>query len=303
MVLIVGAGMAGLLAGNMLARRSPLIIEKQSGLPNNHSAILRFRTSIVSDVLGIPFRKVTMIKDHLPWKNPVADALAYSIKNTGQARSDRSIIAGMTVAERYIAPHDLIARMAEAVKIDYNCALREQTLVGASPIISTIPMPQLMLLLNYPGLIELKFKSRPAWNYKAKVIDCDAFVSLMVPDPAWDFSRVSITGDELIVEFPGEQAKPHYNRLLDAAALLGLEPQQLKIGDQPQLSGYAKILPIDEDARKAFIHWASVEHNVWSLGRYACWKPGLLLDDLVQDIRLIDRWLDRKNNYSISKRR
>lgn len=117
MTLIIGSGMAGLLAGNMLMKRKPLIIEAQPSLPSNHSAVLRFRSPVVGDVLGIPFKRVNMIKTSVPWQNPVADALAYAYKNSGGYRSDRSIGSGAVVSEeRFIAPPDLVLRMAEPFK-------------------------------------------------------------------------------------------------------------------------------------------------------------------------------------------
>jgi hypothetical protein len=45
---IIGAGMAGLIAGHMLRRHSPEIHEAASSLPNNHSALLRFRSDAVA---------------------------------------------------------------------------------------------------------------------------------------------------------------------------------------------------------------------------------------------------------------
>src|SRR5262252_8262346 len=135
---IIGAGLAGLLAGNMLSRSHTVtLIESQNDLPNNHSAVLRFRSSVVGDVTGIPFHKVNLIKYALPWRNPVADALAYSYKNTGQRRSDRSISQELELSdERWIAPPDLIARLARNQDIKYN-----QTYKGwrsKQPTISTI---------------------------------------------------------------------------------------------------------------------------------------------------------------------
>src|SRR5262245_61666308 len=120
MIEIVGAGLSGLLAGNMFRHREHKIYESQSALPNNHSAVLRFRTAKVSETLDIPFKRVTMIKATAEWRNPVADALAYSFKNTGIYRSDRSINAGVVVDERWIAPPDLIARMSRGLNIEYD---------------------------------------------------------------------------------------------------------------------------------------------------------------------------------------
>src|SRR4051812_9941542 len=62
-ILIVGAGMAGLLAANMLRRFNPLVLESQNYLPHNHKALLRFRSPVVSDATAIPFRKVLVRKN------------------------------------------------------------------------------------------------------------------------------------------------------------------------------------------------------------------------------------------------
>jgi len=61
-VKIYGAGMAGLLAANMLRRFKPEVCEAQPSLPNNHAALLRFRTDACSRATGIPFRKVSVQK-------------------------------------------------------------------------------------------------------------------------------------------------------------------------------------------------------------------------------------------------
>lgn len=151
---IFGAGMAGLLAGRMLARRNPTIHEVAPSLPNTHSAVLRFRTSVVGDVAGIPFRKVSMIRSALPWKNPVADALAYSYKNTGVRRSDRSIASGDVAAPRWIAPSDFILQLSLGTRILFDVPpnrINDMAKGVQTPIISTIPMPTLMRALDYPS--------------------------------------------------------------------------------------------------------------------------------------------------------
>lgn len=304
---IFGAGMAGLLAGNMLARRAPIINETATDLPNNHSAVLRFRSSVVGDVTGIPFREVSMIRTSVPWKNPVADALAYSFKNTGTRRSDRSISGGDVAAKRWIAPPDFIPRLAEDLfpAIAFGASpsyIGDLAKNGGSTIISTIPMPDLMLALEYPRM--QGFAWAPAVNITARIELCDAFVSILVPDPGLPFSRISITGDRLTIEVPQKLSLSKddtHQWTYAAAALLGIAPFDI-VDIQASPSRYAKILPIDEDARREFISWATDTFNVFSLGRFATWRPGLLLDDLVADIRLIDRWIDRPaRRYSLNK--
>jgi sporulation protein YlmC with PRC-barrel domain len=302
---IVGAGMAGLLAANMLRHRDPIVHEIQPSLPNNHSAVLRFRTSAVGDVLNIPFKKVQMIKDHVPWRNVVADALAYSFKNSGKYRSDRSITAGQTTAERWIAPPDLIPRMAERLNIIYGQPFdfHISSYGKNDPIISTLPMPHLRREL---GLADpsLQFNSVSGLNIKAKIANCDAYISLLVPDPNIPFSRISVTGDEMIIETYNsaftKELSPE-DIAARAADLLGLKYDFYEVTSHPQK--YAKITPIDDDERKSFMHWATVTHNVYSLGRFATWRPNLLLDDLINDIRKIDKWIGSTNKYDTARDR
>src|ERR1700751_6037938 len=132
---IIGAGMAGLLAANMLRRHEVTVIEKKDRLPNNHHAVLRFRTPQIGEILGIPFKKVNMIKTYVPAMNIAADSLSYSRKVTGKYLSDRSIIAGTVIDERYVAPSNLIEQMSKSINIHYS----QTTFVNFAPIISTIP--------------------------------------------------------------------------------------------------------------------------------------------------------------------
>jgi len=251
---------------------------------------LRFKSSIIGDVLNIPFRKVQMVKCTVPWRNPVADALAYSAKNGDILRSNRSVNAGeLVVDNRYIAPPDLIERMAKRLSINYG--ISKAGGFSAPPTISTIPMPALMEILEYPDIPE--FPHLHGSVLSASIHACDAFVSIIVPEPNVPFSRISITGNNLMVEINDEALAATFDiseMLHLIGNYLGLSAVNffnVKLVPQP----YAKIQEIDDKKRKAFIYWATTKHQIYSLGRYATWRPRLLLDDLVNDIRLIDSWL------------
>jgi hypothetical protein len=296
---IIGAGMAGLLAANMLHKHDPVVLESQPSLPNNHSAVLRFRSSAVGDVLGIPFRKVQMLKTSLPWRNPVADSLAYARKNLNLYESDRSISRGVESAERWIAPPNLIEQMADGIEIRFG--VNYDFARGKPKVISTIPMPALMKALDYP--IQVYFRYTGGVNAVAEIEDCDAYATINVPDPGLEYSRVSVTGNKLIVEYANMADdyinyvmnlgidKEIENEVYDAAALLGIADTD--VGDITLYrQQYQKIAPIDETLRKNFIHHASsVKGVAWQLGRFATWRPGLQLDDLIHDVRLIERWM------------
>lgn len=303
-MIIVGAGMAGLLAGRMLAHHHPMIIEQQAELPNNHNAVLRFRSTVIGDTLGIPFKKVSMIKDVLRWYNPVADSMAYSFKNASQYRSDRSITQGFKIEERYIAPPDLIQRMAQGLDIVFNTKYAGSNTSMSEIIISTIPMPVLAHMLNYPDLP--KFEYAHGSIITATIERCDAYVSLLTPNPAYHFSRISITGNELIVECPNKfpEALGNYEALaLFAARLLGVREEDVTGIQAPVAQQYNKILPINDEERKRFMYWATDKHSIFSLGRFATWRPTLLLDDLVKDVRLINEWATQRSHYEVRKHR
>jgi hypothetical protein len=292
----------------MLSRFNPVIIERQETLPNNHHAVLRFRSTVVGDTLGIPFKKVNMIKDTTHWRNPVADSMAYSYKNNRHYRSDRSVTQGLKIEERYIAPPNLIGQMAEGLDIRYGISFDAGSDFADDVVVSTMPMPALAKLLGYDALPPFEYAVGSVIT--ARVRNCDAYASLLVPNPIYPFSRISITGDELIVECPlhTPETLELYGDLAElAAGLMGVNGSGINnhIYDvaAPVLMPFNKILSIDDDARKQFIWWATDQHRVFSLGRFATWRPGLLLDDLVKDIRLIGQWADRRSRYDVAKHR
>lgn len=301
-MIIVGAGLSGLIGASMMRDACDWVYEKQNSLPNNHSALLRFKSSVVGDAVGIPFRKVKVMKAIDRFSNPVADALSYSLKATGKAELRSVTTAAGEVEERFIAPDDFITRIAKQVgsKISYDLsmleAIKESEYTG-SKIISTIPMPALMDLLNW--------KDKPSFGYVGgDVITCDlpadevnACVTVYLPNPHKLPYRVSITDRKLIIEISdatkGEGiSEPEVQEAItDAVDVLGirhLKHHVVKNHTHKKMK-YAKITPIDERVRKEFIMWASTNHGIYSLGRFATWRPGLLLDDIVNDVRVIQR--------------
>ena len=296
---IVGAGLSGLIAGAVLKHYDPIIFEKSSSLPNNHSAVLRFRGDEVSRALNIPFRKVKAIRCVHPYLNPAADALSYSNKVSNFYSSHRSISQiDPSPVTRYIAPEDLISRlgsMAPEIRYgaDYDFSASKDF---GGPTISTVPMHVLMRELGWEPRSE--FKYLPGVNLKGLVHNADAYCSVYLPDPSVLPYRVSITGNEVVVEYLADA----YNRGsgTDPDNFVGYCREFLGICDRDSIvyveardQSYAKILPIDENERMEFVMWASQEFNVYSLGRYATWRPDLLLDDLINDINQIVLMIDR----------
>lgn len=298
---IIGAGMAGLLAGGILREECDSILEAQSSLPNNHAALLRFRSSIVGDALNIPFKKVDVIKGVQSTGNPVADAISYSIKTNGTATLRSVISAQGEIESRYIAPPDFISRMAMKVTAPIAFDINWKPIcLGGQKIISTLPMPVLMKLLDYK--CEEKFESRPGVVVTATLRDCNVCATVYLPSRDWFAYRASITGNQLIIEYSGEYNEELLaNQIGRYLQLFGMDRSFIIGEPTTKAQRYAKILPIDDSERKKFILWASDHHGIYSFGRFATWRPGLLLDDLVSDLRLIQRLANGGTNYSERK--
>lgn len=313
---ILGAGMAGLLAANILRRNRPIIYEKQGDLPDNHSAVLRFRTDSVSRATGIPFRKVIVNKaimkstGELTSQPSIDLSNMYSRKVTGRI-IDRSII-NMTSEERYIAPPDFIKQMASSCEIMFNfnasklidseflySEITDETKI--EPIISTIPMPVLMNLLNLdPNKIGFDFN--PIWILSADIVDpeIDVYQTIYFPDPDTMQYRASITGKRIIVEYLGNPGilgkQAMINTALRSFGLRNVHLGEIAIKHQP----FGKIVPTNNLLRKNFIHSASEKFHIYSLGRFATWRQ-VLLDDLVRDVQFIEEFIAQRDLYSATK--
>lgn len=303
-IIVIGAGMAGLLAGNILRRHCVQLVERQPSLPNNHHAVLRFRTTRVSDACHIPFREVRVHKMVIGDYNPIQAAMLYSRKVTG--RYELRSIRDLSPADRYIAPPDFIAQAASSLNIafgidaiDYFTPLTKREDLDAIPIISTLPMPVMMDALEYPGE-RPEFAYEPGWTARAAIPDCDVHITAYCPEPGFPMYRASITGDELIMEFVGAPNLTNVDReaargLALTAQSFGLDPELIApLHTEIKPSRYAKLGCLSAPDRKLadeFMYWASTHFNVYSLGRFATWKSGLLLDDVVGDVLKIERWI------------
>ena len=310
-LIIIGAGLAGLLAGNMLRRRPLQIVEKQPQLPNNHHAVLRFRTTKVSEQVHVPFRPVRVFKS-IDEPDPIRAAMLYAHKVTGRYEV-RSLI-NLEPSERYIAPPNLVELMAAGLDIAYGvdglayCAPEQRDKMGMSPIISTLPMPLLMDALEYQGE-RPDFSYVPGFTIKATISDCDIFATRYYANKLGQgLYRASITGDVLIMEFVGHPANDLslYDRVIEDVIIdFGiLVHSHVHSITEPKQARYQKLAKLSDDDRRkaqAFMHWATINWQVYSLGRFAKWEAGLLLDDVVQDVLKIERWINAANGYQLKK--
>lgn len=286
MAIIVGAGIAGLMAANIFQRAH--VFESGSEDQANHKAVLRFRSSAVGDAMGIDFRKVVVHKGL--WHDgrfvaPTIQLANLYSKKVVQRLADRSVWK-LDPVERFIAPEDFVHQLAERCsgRIDWNTAV--ESFDRKEPTITTIPMNVAMRIIPEAApqdLVPPEFSYAQIAVRRWHVPKADVFQTVYFSDPDTTLYRASMTGDLLIAEYM--QAADDY----DLFQAFGLSEKDCRLHDRNK-QRYGKIAPIDERWRRAFILNASMQHNVYSLGRFATWR-NILADDVLHDIYVIKRLL------------
>jgi hypothetical protein len=313
---ILGAGMAGCLAGIM--NGGATILEAAPSLPNNHHGVLRFRTDNISKITGIPFKKVTVRKaiwldgDEY-WAATPRLANMYSRKVVGKVH-ERSI-NNLETVERWISPVDFHQQLEEMLKdrivfgqkiseINSDCIALESTIPGwvrtHRPIISTIPMPVMARCTGvlFKDMLCGSDEIKPVYVAKIRIPGADVHQTIYYPGPDTYVYRASMMGDTLIIESMSETLNDEDIEMVSISFGLWQHPDSQFIHGLKKEAG--KFSPIDDSARKSFMLRLSTELNIWSLGRYACWRPSVLLDDVYDDILKI-RAMMGKHHYDVKR--
>ena len=298
-MIIYGAGMAGLVAAHMLRRFQPEVREAQDRLPENHAALLRFRTDACSVATGIPFDRVRVSKavaynGRLHSVATLAMNNRYAAKVVGRV-TNRSALNTVD-SERFIAPADFVAQLASSVRVQFGSRLGAEVMArdeNSPPLISTIPMPAMAELVGYKELPTLL--RRPVWSVRAQLKDCDVYQTVYYPDETVPWYRASITGATLIVECLEEPDAFALPKQL-ASVLHDFGINQAVHSPVVKKQAYGKISTPDPEGCRRFVLWLTDRYRIYSLGRFATWRQ-LLLDDVVSDVRVIERLADYRGGY------
>jgi len=305
---IYGAGIAGLLAGNMF--QNATIFEAGSEDQIQHKALLRFRSHAVGDAVGIDFKKVRVNKGiyyNNNYREPnIQLANMYSKKVIGKF-ADRSIW-NLDPVDRFIAPEDFIQQLAERCKgrVVWNHTLNFTEVFGQTEnAISTLPMSLIVKFksqhTNKVDLFTPDFKAEPIIVKRWRIKNSDIFQTVYFPQDNTNLFRASITGDLLIAEYMVDaenKFSDEYstNLIMNAFGIFD-DSEIVEIEKVNQRFG--KIAPIDDQWRKNFIHDLSMNHNIFSLGRFGTWR-NILIDDVLKDIAVVKKLLTA-SNYERSK--
>jgi len=310
--IIIGAGLAGLLAAH--AWPTARIYESAPAPRQQHKAVLRFRTDVVSRLTGIEFRKVTVRKGIFFADAFVAPSIRlhnlYSRKVLGGALRDRSIWS-VDPAERFIAPEDFYDQLVEAanhrIRWDtglaaLNGGILSDDVIGKQPVISTIPLPVMLAHLCCEGFEadSSDYQKQAIRVSRWRIPDCDLYQTVYFPELSTPIYRASITGDLLIVEEVHAKWNPETAPLDWVCRAFGLSrhTEFQPLGETVQQ--YGKIDSLDPTVRKRLLYRLTSQHRVYSLGRFATWR-NILLDDVINDIAVIKRLLRADTAYDVKK--
>lgn len=304
--------MAGCLAG--VLNPTATIYEAAESFQQNHDAVLRFRDDQVSKQVGISFKKVkvrkgiyatnSLVHPSIKWAN------MYSVKVTKGRIMDRSIW-NMEASTRYVAPSDFHEMLADMCgnRIKYGIEFKFKEFKNAThheKIISTIPMYKLADAMCYHMRSEFNFKSIKIDRFK--IYDCDVYQTIYFPAPGTPIYRMTLTGEDLIVESianspyfdddpDGLAFAVEINRCVENA--FGIPCSYLR-EHQESNQKYGKIEPIDDRERKQFMYEMTTRFGIYSLGRFATWR-NILLDDVLNDIFRI-REMMNSTDYDFVRR-
>ncbi len=303
--MIIGAGLTGLIAGHAFPKRQ--LIEAAKQPEKLHNAVLRFRSPLIGELTGIPFRPVTVRKGIWfkgGWNEPSINlANEYSRKVIGRT-VDRSIW-NIDAVTRWIAPGNLYERLVENVKgrIDWGTRydFADDGKDNSATVINTSPLDKVVaqLVAADKWVCALDFAYAPIKVLKFRIKDCDVHQTVYFPTPLHSLYRASITGDLMICEFAGDafaNSGDWKKELVEAFWVRDMD----SVGDVAEQK-YGKIADVDTQARRLLLAGLTQNRRVYSLGRFGTWR-NILLDDLLKDINIIKQLME-ESEYRTSIRR
>lgn len=285
-MLILGAGLNGCLAAYRFKNAE---IHEYLNTPSVHKAVLRFRSDAVSDLTGIPFKRVEVQKGIVVDGNFVQPNIKlsnlYARKVSGMA-IPRSI-NNLEPSVRWIAPHDFHAQMLTN--------LRDRIKVGSTytpskfdePVISTIPLPVLCQKLGIDNPISQQEKEKPIHVLTIEFESADVYQTIYYPEHNTQIYRASMTGTMLIIESTSPITSRDAMKIINDFGLYGMTHT---FGDRV-VQEFGKFVPLENTKRKKLMFGLTKDFGVYSLGRHATWRK-LMLDDTPHDLDVIQRLIE-----------
>jgi len=331
-VAIIGAGISGTMAAGATSSLSPTLFEASSNKSclENHEAVMRVRDPNVALLMGcdldkIRVQKMAYIDGQLISESNITANNMYSMKTTGTIRN--ASIQNLGFCDRYLIRSKDV--LFPKCKVECNHRLKTvKTMVDfslefevpgfqnekSSPYdicfpydicISTIPLPVMLQIVGIKIPEEIKFKTTSIHVGTSK-LKTKSYVhqTIYFPQLRYKTYRATLEGNEFILEATDVVQNEELVFVLNT---FNIKPEDMQSGWfkwTEQKNG--KMTTIDGTIRRQLIWELTDKFNIFSLGRYAIWKP-IRTDELLTDLNIIKKLIRVKSGhmdrYAISKAR
>lgn len=314
-LLIIGAGVSGIMAYRNTSHLNPLLVESRDGLNKqpigNHHAVMRLRSPVSATMLGcrikaVEVKKAILYGGRLFDKCNITMNNLYSLKTSGEIVSKSiwavepctryEISSAIRIPDGVLFGHTLVRLFKRTAIFSTG---EGHTQVEYKNAISTIPLPS---LLSATGTkTDLKFESKPIYITRVNISESSEGIhqTIYLPEKEYSAYRATIENKTLIVE----AVKPvSYKELNTIENLFGLSCRKKRDSNQFVMK-FGKMKSVDDGKRKDLLYQLTDQHSIYSLGRFAVWKP-LTIDKTIADFEKICVMMNSSSSkYAISKNR
>jgi hypothetical protein len=333
-VIVVGAGIAGCAAyGALRGHHVVKVFDYRTATePSSHQAIMRLRDPAVGRLLGVDLERVVVTKEVLSGGKlrkvaTIQDNNLYSLKLYGEV--GRRSLMQLGDYERWIIPDANRFPISPSLDVSYQhtvflgqylANLRRSdeghmiaTFKTGSPVdgVKDVPFDFMVSTIPMLSMIELagldKYSQHFAHGTQQSIyiaryelkMDSSVHQTIYVPEPDYMTYRVTLQGRSLIFEgtenYDGKVPGTEIDELLEYFGLSHPDAQLESYHHQP----YGKIAEVPDSIRRAIILSLTDNYNIYSLGRFAIWKP-IRTDHLVKDLEQIQSMMmvsDERRRY------
>lgn len=326
---VIGGGLSGLLAGNLMRNIGDVTVyEKNQSTQVRHTAILRMRSEKLFHTCQVPLEEIRVMKsiffEGKHYDKATLDLInLYSLKVSDKV-AVRSI-KDLDEVTRYVCPTKKIIELLEknVPSIEYGTRVDETFLKKNEKdhvIISTVPMNHLMYILEWSDIPDFKYAPVYVSRFKLKedLVSPKICQTVYLPGSETNFYRMTLQSNELILESIGrywekdweggyyafsdqtdpqmrERVQPIFEEVEKIFRIFRLDKNSVE-SIHFNTQEFGKIQEISEKVRQDFIRYATEKYNIYSLGRFACWK-NLLTDDTFESIFKIMKMIQADSDY------
>jgi len=292
-VVIIGAGISGLVAAGAFRGQDVTVIESSGSIPlfKDHHAVMRLRNDRIKEyidckVTPINVQKSVYHEDKLYDSATIEMNNRYSL-NTRGVLGERSL-GDLGKQERFTLDE---IYPSGSVNFEFGRDVRViidgtvccwENIIPYDICISTIPMPSLLKILKIES--DQKFEANDIHVFKTTLpFDSTVHQTIYFTEADMPY-RATIEGREIIIESVSEIGNFELVHSLKPFGLgeADLDPDKHRTTVQKM----GKLVPIDDIARKRIMTDITSKFSIYSFGRFATWKS-IRIDQTLDDIEKI----------------